>query len=177
MDVGEGFAFVWTSKKSLYFPPILISKIFVCFFMNVTTADPQTLVLAVESSAVSEQRCSWYRSCGSGLLLSHSHSVRASFEAPHSPLGHCLHCDYEQATRSHRTNFNCFRCPRQQTRQFWFWQKDISYFKMWWSKFDHVVATRCSISTWLAMQLHWIKAQKSQCCSWNGLLNMKKFLI
>lgn len=37
-----------------------------------------------------------------------------------------------------------------------------------------VVANRCSISTWLAMQQYWIKAQKSQRCSLNGLFNMKK---
>lgn len=134
VDVGGGFAFVWTSEKSLSFPPILISKIFVCFIMNATTAVPQTLVLDVESSAVSEQliRVLRQRPAAVSFTVLELHLRRLILRWV---TVYC-HCDYEQATRSHHTNRNCLRCPRQQTRQFWFWQKDISYLKLWWSKFD-----------------------------------------
>lgn len=155
VDVGEGFAFVWTSEKSLSFPPILISKIFVCFIMNASSADPQTLVLEVESCAVSEQRCSWSWSCGSHLLLSRSvlelHLRRlilrwvtvytVIMNKPHvhiTPISTVYGAPGDRLDSSDfgRKTFLTLRCDD--------------------SNLTRVVANRCSISTWLAMQLYWI---------------------
>lgn len=128
----------------------------------------------MESSAVSEQLHSRSWSCSSDLLLSHSHTVRASFETPHSPLGHRLRRHYEQATRSDHTNFNCWRCPRQQARQFWFRQKDISNFKVRRSIWHVWSLTDVACPQEQQLRLYWIKVQKCQRCSLNGLFNMKK---
>lgn len=93
--------------------------------MNVTTADPQTLVLDVQSCAVSEQL----------FLVLRQRPAAVSFPGLELHLRRLILRWVTVYTvimnKPHHTNFNCSRGPRQQTRQFWFWQKDISDFKVW----------------------------------------------
>lgn len=95
---------------------------------NVTTADLQTFLLVCESSStadivsVAANMTPWQPSwltmhrrartrIRSNLLESHSHAVRASFETPGFPLGHCLHNDCGHATCSGGAALSSLRQP------------------------------------------------------------------
>lgn len=160
--------------ESLSFPPILISKIFVCFIMNASTADPQTFGL----------RCGKLCCFGAALqliLVLRQPPAAVSFTVSELHLRRLIlrwvtvYTVIMNKPHVHITPISTvYGAPGNRPDSSGFGRKTFLTLRCDDPNLTRVVANRCSISTRLAMQLFWIKAQKSQRCSLNGSFNMKK---